>query len=149
MVMKTTIRGRIFPKGGGDDAEHPSSIPMDTPSSPQALKGPMTRARARAIEHEVNSLLFEFRLDSHEDWVLPHKEMLCILSYQGGDPVDAKENPFSPDRVEANEDMLDPELAVLPLRQAVLPHLDSPAPAVLPPLKRYYRPTSGTTACKR
>src|SRR6187401_2980514 len=30
--------------GGGDDAEHPSSIPMDNPSSAQALKGPMTRA---------------------------------------------------------------------------------------------------------
>ena len=91
---------------------------MDTPSSPQALKGPMTRARARAIEHEVNSLLFEFRLDSHEDWVLPHKEMLCILSYQGGDPMDAKESSFSPDRVEANEDLHNPDLAVLPLHRS-------------------------------
>ena len=45
----------------------------------------MTRARARAIENEVDSLLFEFRFDSHDNWVLPHKDMLCILGYQGDD----------------------------------------------------------------
>lgn len=45
----------------------------------------MTRARARAIENEVDSLLFEFHSDSHENWVLPHKDMLCILGYQGDD----------------------------------------------------------------
>nr|XP_020163657.1 uncharacterized protein LOC109749076 [Aegilops tauschii subsp. strangulata] len=42
----------------GGDAEHPSIIPMDTTPTHQAPCGPMTRARARAIENEVNSLLF-------------------------------------------------------------------------------------------
>ena len=45
----------------------------------------MTRARARAIENEVDSLLFKFWSDSHENWVLPHKDLLCILGYQGDD----------------------------------------------------------------
>ena len=45
----------------------------------------MTRARARNIENEVNSILFEFISVSHENWVLPHKDMLCILRYQGDD----------------------------------------------------------------
>ena len=90
----------------------------------------MTRAHARAIENEVNSFLFEFRLDLHEDWVLPYKDMLCILSYQGDDHVEAKKDLFSPDRVETKEDLLNPERAVLPPAKAVLPLL----------------PTSGTTA---
>ena len=45
----------------------------------------MTRARARTIENEVDSLLLEFRSESHENWVLPHKDMLCILGHQGDD----------------------------------------------------------------
>ena len=42
----------------------------------------MTRARARAIENEVDSLLFEFRSVSHESWILPSSETLCMLRYQ-------------------------------------------------------------------
>ena len=67
------------------DAEHPSPSRTDTPSPPQAPRGPMTRARARAIENEVDSLLFEVRSKTHENWVLPHKDMLCILGYQEDD----------------------------------------------------------------
>ena len=43
------------------DAEHPSTTRTDTPSPTQAPSGPMTQAHARAIENEVDSLLFEFR----------------------------------------------------------------------------------------
>ena len=43
----------------GFDAEHPKAIPMDLPTSPTTPLGPMTRARARAIENEVNSLLVD------------------------------------------------------------------------------------------
>ena len=35
-------------QGRGDDAEHPSIIPMDSTSTTLSPRGPMTRARARA-----------------------------------------------------------------------------------------------------
>ena len=81
MEMKLLIGGRIFPKGGGDDAEHPSLIPMDVPTSPSTPLGPMTRARAKAIEDKVNSLLFEIPLPTHETWLLPHMDTLCVIRY--------------------------------------------------------------------
>ena len=83
MVMKILIQDRIFPKGGGDDAEHPKVIPMDLPSSHQVPSGPMTRARARALEIEVTSLLSQFHFDAHETWLLPQMDTLCILRYNG------------------------------------------------------------------
>ena len=79
MVMRISIRGRIFHKGGGDDAEHPSLIPMDVPTSPSRPFGPMTRARAKAIEDKVNSLLFELPIPTRETWLLPHSETLCVI----------------------------------------------------------------------
>ena len=69
-------------QGRGDDAEHPTVIPMDTTSTTQAPSGPMTRARARAIQSEVNSLLVELPFDPLETWLLPQMEMLCVLRYQ-------------------------------------------------------------------
>src|SRR6187399_113906 len=68
-------------QGRGDDAEHPKVIPMDLPSTHQVPKGPMTRARARALEAEVNSLLYQFPLESHGTWLLPSLKTLCILRY--------------------------------------------------------------------
>lgn len=50
----------------------------------------MTRARARAIETEVNSFLSELPLDSHENWLLPQRETLCILRYHGEDHEEAR-----------------------------------------------------------
>ena len=44
-------------QGRGDDAEHPKVIPMDLHTSPTTPLGPMTRARARAIQTKVNSFL--------------------------------------------------------------------------------------------
>ena len=71
------------PECGVLDAEHPKAIPMDLPTSPTTPLGPMTRARARAIENEVNSLLVELSFDPLETWLLPQTEMLCVLRYQG------------------------------------------------------------------
>ena len=41
----------------------------------------MTRARAKAIEDKVNSLLSELHLPTHETWLLPHTETLCVIRY--------------------------------------------------------------------
>ena len=56
---------------------------MDLPTSPTTPLGPTTRARARAIENEVNSLLVELPFYPLETWLLPQTEMLCVLRYQG------------------------------------------------------------------
>ena len=49
MVMWFWIRGRIFPKGGGDDAEHPTDITMNMDLPPKDPR----------IEHsKVNSILY-------------------------------------------------------------------------------------------
>ena len=68
-----------LPQGRRDDAEHPKVIPMDLPSSHQVTSGPMTRARARALETKVNSLLSELPLSMHENWLLPQVETLCVI----------------------------------------------------------------------
>ena len=63
------------------DAEHPKVIPMDLPKSPTTPLGPMTRARAKAIEDKVNSLLSELPLSIHETWLLPQAVTLCVIRY--------------------------------------------------------------------
>ena len=45
----------------------------------------MTRARACAIENEVNSFLFNSHFDSCEDWILPQTETVFMLRYQEDD----------------------------------------------------------------
>ena len=84
-----------LPQGRGDDAEHPKVIPMDLPSPHQVPSGPMTRARARALETEVTSLLSHVHFDAHETWLLPQTETLCILRYQGASHGEAKEQEGS------------------------------------------------------
>ena len=68
-------------QGRGDDAEHPSIIPMDASTSPSTPRGPMTRARSKAIEDKVNSLLSEIPLSTQETWLLPQTETLCVIRY--------------------------------------------------------------------
>ena len=66
-------------------------IPMDASTSSTTPLGPMTRARARALETEVTSLLSQFPFDSHETWLLPQTETLCILRCQGRRREEARE----------------------------------------------------------
>ena len=56
-------------------------IPMDVSSSAKTPSGPMTRARARAIETEVNPLLFELTHSICETWLLPQTKTLCVIRY--------------------------------------------------------------------
>ena len=72
------------------DAEHPSLIPMDSTTTRQAPRGPMTRARARTVKPEVNSFRFEFHSDSLESRILPHMETLCTRRYQEQDREEAR-----------------------------------------------------------
>ena len=56
---------------------------MDLPTSPMTPLGPMTRARAKAIEDKVNSFLSELPLSMHDTWLLPQAETLCVIRYLG------------------------------------------------------------------
>ena len=67
-------------------------IPMDLPSSHQEPRGPMTRARARALENEVTSFLSDITYDPLETWLLPKSDMLCMTRCQEEPPEDARED---------------------------------------------------------
>ncbi|XBH84001.1 hypothetical protein VPH35_072282 [Triticum aestivum] len=54
---------------------------MDASTSPTTPLGPTTRARAKAIEDKVNSLLSELPLYTHETWLLPQAKTLCVIRY--------------------------------------------------------------------
>ena len=62
---------------------YPRAIPMDPPSPPQVPQGPMTRARTRAFETEVTSLLALLPYESCETWLLPQASVLCVLRCEG------------------------------------------------------------------
>jgi hypothetical protein len=72
-------------QGRGDDAEHPTSIPMYTTTTPQAPSGPMTRPQAYAIGHKVNPLLNASPFHSCETWLLPNARTLLVLRNRGDD----------------------------------------------------------------
>ena len=56
----------------------------------------MTRARARALETEVTSLLSDISYDPLETWLLPQSGMLCMIRYQEDPPEDAHEDEQDP-----------------------------------------------------
>ena len=66
-------------QGGGDDTGWPSDTTASRP--PSSPSGPMTRARARAIHDEVNSLLTTFDLNTPLDGLLLHSDTLCVIRY--------------------------------------------------------------------
>ena len=74
------------------DVEHLTIIPMDAPTPPTTPLGPMKRARAKAINDKVNSLLYELPLSMHETWLLPKSDLLCMIKYQEDPPKDAHED---------------------------------------------------------
>ena len=65
---------------------------MDLPSAHQEPRGPMTRARARALENEVTSFLSDIMYDPLETWLLPKSDMLCMIRCQEDPPEDAHED---------------------------------------------------------
>ena len=84
---------------------------MDLPTSPMPPLAPMTRAHARAIENEVNSLLVELPFDPLETWLLPQTGMLYVLRYQG---TSLGEAMVQDGHQEHGEHLPSPERAVLP-----------------------------------
>ena len=93
------IRGR---RRRSIDAEHPTFIPMYTPTTLHVPRIQNMRPQLFAIGRKVNSLLSELPLYMHETWQLPKFEMLCMIRYQADPPEDAHEDgqvPKSTDEV--------------------------------------------------
>src|SRR3989337_4276912 len=65
---------------------------MDASTPPTTPLGPMTRARARALENEVTSFLSDITYDPLETWLLPKSDMLCMIRCQEEPPEDARED---------------------------------------------------------
>src|SRR3954464_8798105 len=65
---------------------------MDLQPSHQEPRGPMTRARARALENKVTSFLSDITYDPLETWLLPKSDMLCMIRCQEEPPEDARED---------------------------------------------------------
>ena len=63
------------------DAEHPTFIPMYTPTTLRIPRGLMTRPQLYAIGHKVNSLLYEPSLSTCETWLLPPTCVQCVIRY--------------------------------------------------------------------
>ena len=100
---------------------------MDLPSPHQAPRGPMTRVRAKAIEDKVNSLLSELCLPTHETWLLPHSETLCVIrfleashgtatykSQDGEDPKHDGQEEELPWKRQASDDRPSPDIRRMP-----------------------------------
>ena len=65
---------------------------MDLPSSHQEPRGPVIRARARALENEVTSFLSDITYDPLETWLLPKSDILCMIRCQEEPPENAHED---------------------------------------------------------
>jgi hypothetical protein len=59
---------------------HTTSTQVQPTSSPtQAFDGPITRSRAKKLQQEVHALLYEFQLNTNENFMLPKSCMLILL----------------------------------------------------------------------
>src|SRR5215217_3431671 len=92
-MRRNKSRGRLSPKGGGDDVAPLANDTTSRPTSPPS--GPMTRARAKALHDKVNSLLTTLDLDTPLDGMLPHAETLCVIRYMEHQDHGEDETPWS------------------------------------------------------
>jgi hypothetical protein len=59
-----------------------SSTQVQPTSSPtQAFDGPITHSRAKKLQQEVHALLYEFQLNTNENFMLPKSCMLILLRF--------------------------------------------------------------------
>jgi hypothetical protein len=68
-----------FQGGGEDDMTMPA--PTATPTTFPISTRPITRSRTIKIQQEVHALLYEFQLNSNDNFMLPKSYMLILLRY--------------------------------------------------------------------
>jgi hypothetical protein len=63
-------------------SSHTTSTQVQPTSSPtQAFDGPITRSRAKKLQQEVHAILYEFHLNTNENFMLPKSCMLILLRF--------------------------------------------------------------------
>jgi hypothetical protein len=93
-TSEDTSESRTTPfQGEEDDMTKPLSNILQPPnqatstqvqptSSPtQVFDGPITRSRAKKLQQEVHALLYEFQLNTNENFMLPKSCMLILLRF--------------------------------------------------------------------
>jgi hypothetical protein len=61
---------------------HTTSTQVQLTSSPtQVFDGPITRSRAKKLQQELHALLYEFQLNTNENFMLPKSCMLILLRF--------------------------------------------------------------------
>jgi hypothetical protein len=58
-----------------------STQEQPTSSPTQVFDGPITRSRAKKLQQEVHTLLYEFQLNTNENFMLPKSCMLILLRF--------------------------------------------------------------------
>ena len=114
LEMTLQRRGRRLLKGGGGDDEDIHTLDPSPPhkdnhaiaatkgSNDEIRIGPITRARAKLIEQQVNSLLIESDFVSNENQILPKSLYVCMIRFMG-----------EKDNARGSEELQHEELAVL------------------------------------
>ncbi|KAK1663838.1 hypothetical protein QYE76_051997 [Lolium multiflorum] len=110
-------------QGGGDDTGWPMDTAASRPTSPP--RGPMTRARVKALHDKVNSLLTTLDLDTPLDGLLPQADMLCVIMYEPREK-DSTADPKM-DKEEGEEELKD---ALTRTRCSPVAGLDTAGPPV-------------------
>ena len=88
---------RIAQKGKGKEGAPDTTTPLSntlqplshttstqvqpTSSQTQFFDGPITRSRAKKLQQEVHALLYEFHLNTNENFMLPKSCMLILLRF--------------------------------------------------------------------
>jgi hypothetical protein len=98
VTSEETLESRTTPfQGEEDDMTTPLSNILQPPnqttstqvqptSSPtQVFDGPITRSRAKKLQQEVHALLYEFQLNTIENFMLPKSCMLILLRFTKGE----------------------------------------------------------------
>jgi hypothetical protein len=55
--------------------------PTASPTTFPISNGPITRSRAKKIQQEVHTLLYEFQFNTNDNFMLPKSCMLILLRY--------------------------------------------------------------------
>jgi hypothetical protein len=90
VTLMRVVGGKSKPMRVGDEGI-PTSLPssvddiagrVDVHHKPDDLRtGPITRARAKLLDQQVNSLLTEYNLFTNDNFILPKSLHVCIIRF--------------------------------------------------------------------
>ena len=84
MLEKTLPRRGRRSSKGGDDEDIPTPTPPAAKENPGDIRiGPITRARAKLLEQQVNLFLVEPDVFINENFILPKSLYLCMVRFVG------------------------------------------------------------------